>query len=89
MATAVDVHDSFAAHFEHLRALRPGWHFEMCFAFQRRHINFAAQGRTGERDWHLAIQIVAFTLKDFVFLDVDDHIKVAWWTTANAGFPVA
>ena len=89
MATAVDVHDSFAAQFEQLRALRASGHFEMRFAFQCRHINLAAQGRNGKWNGHLTIQIIAFALKDFVFIDVDDHIKVAWWTTANAGFPVA
>ena len=88
MTTTVDIHDSFVAQFEHLPALRPGGHLKMRFALQRRHINLAAQSRDGKWDWHLAIQIIGFALKDFVLLDVNHDIKVARRRATDPGLAI-
>src|SRR4029077_15343981 len=89
MAAPIDVHDTFAAQFKHLPALSARRHFKMRFAFQCRHINLAAQSRDGKWDWHLAIQIIAFALKDFVFLDMNHDVKVAGRTSADTGLTIA
>jgi hypothetical protein len=89
MAAAIDVHNSFVAQFEHLPALRTRGHLEMRFAFQRGHINLAAQSRDRKWNWHLAIQIIAFALKDFVFLDMNHDVKVAGQAAADAGLTIA
>lgn len=89
MSATVDVYNSFAAQFKHLPALRAGGHPQMRPAFERRHINLATQGRNGKRDRYVAIQIITFALKNLVLLNVYDHIKIAWRTTASACLAVA
>jgi hypothetical protein len=89
MGVTVDVYDSFSAEFKRLPALGASGDFEMRFALQCRHIDLAAQRCDGKWDWHLAIQIVGFALEDFVFLDVDDHVKVTSRTTSNSSLAIA
>src|SRR5262249_8092538 len=58
-------------------------------AFKRRHINLTAQSRNRKRNWDFTVQVIALPLKDLMFLNVYDDIKIARRTTASAGFPVA
>src|SRR2546423_5431314 len=88
-APPINICNSFAAHFKHLPALRPGGHFQMRPAFKSRHINFATQSRNGKRDRYVTIQIIAFALKDLVLSNVYNHIKIARRTTARADLAVA
>jgi hypothetical protein len=61
----------------------------MGLAFKRRHVDLAAQCRNGKRDWHVAIQIVGFAMKDVVLLDVDHDIKITRCTAADARLAVS
>src|ERR1700686_571653 len=84
----VDVHDSFPAKFKQLPALCAGWHFELRFALQGGHVHFATEGGHAERNGQFAIKMIVLTLEDFVFLDVNDDIKIAVRAAPNAGLAV-
>ena len=81
--------DAFAAQFENLSALRSRRDFQVRFAFQRRHRDFAAERSQWKRNRHLAIKIVFIALKNRVLLDVDDDVKIALRPAANAGLAIA
>ena len=85
---AVHVDDAFVAQFEELTALRSGRNFQIRLAFQRRHRDFAAERGEGEGDRYLAEEIVIFALKNFVLLNVNDHVKIARRAPADAGLAV-
>src|SRR5262252_8180696 len=89
MFPSIHVQDAFATKLEHLAALRAGRNLYIRFAFQRWHRHFAAERRGRKRNWHFTIQIVFVALKDRMFLNVNDHIKVALRSTTNPGFAVA
>ena len=61
----------------------------MRFALQGGHVHFATERGAAERDWHFAIEIIILALKNLVFLDVNDNVKIAMRTTAGPGFTVA
>src|SRR4029077_12110612 len=75
--------------FEHLTALRSGWHLQIGSAFECRHCYFAAERRERECDRHFAVEVVFFALKNFVLLNVNDDVKIARRTTTDAGFAIA
>src|SRR6267378_2727911 len=85
----IDVNDAFAAKLKHLTALRARGNFQVRFAFQCRHGNFAAERGQRKRNRHFTIQVVLVALKNFVLLDVDDNIEIALRTAANTSFAVA
>src|SRR5262249_8153744 len=85
----VHVGYAFATEFEHLTALRACGDFNMRLAFKRRYVDLAAQRRNGKRDWHVAIQIVCFAMKDFVLFNVNHHVKVTRCTAADPGLAVS
>src|SRR4030095_8068251 len=88
MAASVDVCNPFAAQLEHLPALRADRHFEMRFAFKRRHIDLPAQSRQRKSDRHVAIEFIVFASKNFVLLDVDDDVKVARRCATDTGLAI-
>src|SRR6266446_4552867 len=85
----VDVHDSFPAQFKQLPALCARRHFELRFALQGGHVHFATERGHAERNRHFAIKMIVLALEDFVFLDVNDGVKIAVRTAPNAGLAVA
>src|SRR6478672_12603777 len=89
MTAAVHVCYAFATELEHLSALRASGDFNEGLAFKRRHVDLAGQCRNGKRDWHVAIQIVGFAVKDVVLLHVDHHIEVTRCTAADARLAVS
>src|SRR5471032_1118703 len=81
--------DALALQTESLARLRALWNRERHLARQRRHFDFAAQRRLGERDRHFAMQVVAFALEHRVRLDVNFHIQVARRSAIGARLAVA
>ena len=84
----VNVRDAFAAQTKALPALRAGRDFQARFSFQSRHRNLAAERRGREGDRHFAKEIVVLALKDRVFLNVDDDVKVALASSSHPRFAV-
>src|SRR4029077_8681367 len=76
MTAAVYVRYAFATELEHLSALGPRGDFNIGLTFKRRHVDLTAQCRNGKRDWHIAIQIVGFTMEDVVLFDMDTPQKI-------------
>src|SRR5438477_4531726 len=60
-----------------------------CLRVERRHIDLCAEGGLHEADRDFADQIVAFAMKNFVRLDVKNHVKIPGRTAARARFAVA
>src|SRR5262245_36453931 len=89
VATAIHICDAFATELEHLSALRACGDFYMRLTFERRHVDLTAQCRNRKRDWHIAIQIVCFTVKKVWLLNVDHHVKVTRCTAANPSLAVS
>src|SRR3984893_531094 len=85
----VDVHDSFPAKFKQLAALRAGRHFKLRFALEGGHVHFATERGHAERNRHFAIKMIVLALEDFVFLDVNNDVKIAVRAAPNAGLAVA
>src|ERR1043166_4666437 len=85
---AVDVHHAFAAEPKHLAALRASRDFELRFALEGGHLNFATERGDTERDRHFAVKIVVLALENFMFLDVNDDVKIAVLAAADPGFAV-
>jgi hypothetical protein len=85
----VHVNYAFAAELKHLPALRAGWNFQIGFAFQRRHWDFAAERSQRKWNWHFAVEIVFVALENLVLLNVDYDVKIALRPAANARFAVA
>src|SRR5690606_26410849 len=56
---------------------------------ERRHLQFAPQRRIGEADRHFAVQMLAITLEDRMFTDVDHHIEVTGRAAVGAGLALA
>src|SRR3546814_3320413 len=69
--------DALAAQAESLAGLRAPGNGDLGLAAQRGHLQLAAQGRRGERNGELAVQVVAVALEDLVRLDVDLDVQVA------------
>ena len=55
----------------------PGGNFDGSLAVESGHIDFRAEGGLDETDRHLAEQVVAVALEDFVRADVEDHVEIA------------
>jgi len=64
-------------------ALGSGWDFQGHSPFEGGNLDFAAEGGCGERDWYFAGEIHAIAGKNFVFLDMNDHVEIAGRATAQ------
>ena len=74
---------------ERLARLRAFRHREARAARERGHFDFAAQRRRGERNRHLAMQVVAVALEHRVLLDVNLDVQIARRTAVDARLAVA
>jgi len=63
--------------------------FQIHCTIQCGHPDFPAERGCGERNWHLAGKIIAVARKNFVFLDVDDHIEIACGSAAKSRLAAA
>src|SRR5262249_14740411 len=70
-ATAADVGHAPAPEPEDVAALAAARDLRAVAAVERRHVDFGAQGRLGEADRHLAVQIIAPPLEERMFLHQD------------------
>src|SRR4029077_11624131 len=87
--TPVYVNDAFAPKFKQLAALCARRNFQIRFAFQRWHGHFAAKRGQCKRNRHLAEEIVFVALENLMLLNVDDDVKIALGTAANASLALA
>src|SRR5258708_9876253 len=81
--------DALAAQTERLARLRAFRHREARTAGQCGHFDLAAERRRGERNRHLAMQIVAVALEHRVLLDVNLDVQVARRTAVDAPLAVS
>ncbi|ELA00912.1 NAD-specific glutamate dehydrogenase [Cupriavidus sp. HMR-1] len=81
--------DALAAQAERLAGLGAFRHRETGPAAQRRHFDIAAQRRRGERDRHLAVQVVAVALEHRVLLDMHLDVEIARRAAVDARLAVA
>src|SRR5438309_7374085 len=86
---SVDVNDAFAPKFKHLAALCARRNFQIGFGFQRWHGHFAAERGQRKWNWDLAVEIILVALENLMLLNVDDDVKIALRTAANASLAVA
>src|ERR1019366_5019929 len=80
----VEHRHTFVLHPEGGPGLRALGNFHHTFTIERGDSNLGAQRRLRERNWHGAIQVLAFTLEEGVFPGVQHHIEVAGRSTVNA-----
>src|SRR5690606_7611830 len=59
------------------------------FAGESGHFNFGAQRGLHELHRHVAEQIVAVALEDFVGLDVQDNVEIAMSATPHTGLAIS
>src|SRR5207248_2011587 len=78
--------DALAAQPKHLPGLRLRRHLDLRRAVESGNLDLAAEGRLGEADRHLAVQVVAVTLEDAMLGEVDDDVEVAGRAPVDAGF---
>ncbi len=88
MSIALDVFNPFPPEPKHCAGLSPRRDFDRSFAVKGGHINFSAQGGLHEVDRHLAKQIVAITLEDFVRADVEHDIEIARRSASPPGLTI-
>ena len=69
--------------------VRAGRNLDDRFVFQRGHFNLRAQRRLHETDGHLADQIIAVALENFMLLDVEHHVQIPGRAAAKTRFPIA
>src|ERR1700709_188302 len=68
--------DTFATQPERLARLRAFRHGETRAASKRRHFDLTAKRRRGERNRHLAMEIVAVPFEPRMLLDVNPDVKI-------------
>ena len=86
VAVALHVFDSPAFQSKYGAGLGPRRHFDQGFAGERGHLDLRAQGGLHKADGHLAIQVVALALEDFMLLDMDDDGQVSRVAPADSRF---
>ena len=89
MAVALQVFHALALDAERRMRLRAGGDFDDRPAIERRHFNFRAERGLNKTHRHLAKQIVAVALENFMRLEVQHHVKVARRPAAKPGLAVA
>ena len=70
-------------------ALCAGWNFQIHGAVERWHSDFSTKRGCGEGNRHFAGKIIAVARKNFVFLDVDDHVEIPRGPAAKSRFAAA
>lgn len=85
----VEALDAFFAESKTGAVLRSSGDFEVGFALEGGRLKFAPKRSSGEGNGQFTIKIVFVALENRVFLDVDDHVKIAWIAPAQASFAVA
>src|SRR5436190_18853538 len=85
----LNVFDAFAFEPAHGARLSAGWDTDLRLAVQRRHSDFRAERGLDEIHRHLAQQIIAVTLKDFMRLHVEHDVQIARRTAAESRLAVA
>src|ERR1019366_324360 len=88
-AMSVEHRHTFVLHPERGPGLRAFGNFHHTIAIERRNGNLRSQRRLRERNWHGAIQVLAFTLEERVFPGVQHHIEIAGRSTVNASLALA
>jgi hypothetical protein len=78
-----------AADAEGLSALCGFGDGEGFLALERRNLDVSAERERGEVERNLAVEIVAFTLKERVLLNVHDDVQIAGGTTVGSGLALA
>src|SRR2546421_6017242 len=86
---ALDVLDTFAFESKHRARLCSRRKFDVGLAGQRGHFDFRAQRGLDKTDWHIANQVVPFTLKNLVPFDMHHHVKISRRPASPAAFAVA
>ena len=89
MAVALNVFDPFTFEPEHGAGLCAGGDTDAGLAIQRRHLDFGPERRLHEIDRHLAEEIIAIALENFMRSHVQDHVQVARGSAAEASLPIA
>ena len=82
-SVTADIADALAPQAEYLGTLRLCGNPDIGGAVERRDLDFTTQGRGGETDRHLAMQIVAVALEYRVLLDVDLHVEIPGRSTMD------
>src|SRR5262245_2813557 len=77
MAASVDVRHPFPAKLEPRACLGARWYVQLFAAVERGNLDGSAQSERREPDRQLTVQIVSFTMKEMMVLNVDDHVEVA------------
>src|SRR5471030_714070 len=80
--------DTLATQPERLARLRAFRHGETRAAGQRRHFDLTAKRRRGERNRHLAMQVVAVAFEHRMLLDVNLDVQIAARTAVDARLAV-
>src|SRR5438445_10191632 len=88
-SAAAEAGHSLSGNADHIAALNSTFEMVRNGAIQRRNVNVAAQGRLAHRDRHLANQVDAVALKERMFSNADQAIKIAAGSAAVARFPLA
>src|SRR5689334_19497066 len=86
---AVNVADAFAANPKHVAVLGAWRNLDLRLAIEGGHFDFAAQRSDGKTDGHFTKQIITIPVKNIVWPNVHDHVKIAWRTSPFAGLAVA
>src|SRR5881409_2578204 len=73
---------------EHRAGLCAAWNFNLSSAVERGYFDIYAERRLNKTDWHLANQIVALALENFVLFDMQDHVKISGRSAAYPGFAI-
>src|SRR5688500_9173386 len=89
VSASADVRHALAAQPEARAGLRASRDVQVLAALQRRHLHGPAEGERREVDWLLAIEIVIFTLDEWMFLHVHDDVEIAGRATGGAVFSLA
>src|SRR5437667_6999191 len=87
VAVALNIFDAFALEPEHGAWLGSGGHADAGLAIERGDLDFRPERRLDEVDRHFAKKIIAISLEDFMGSNVQDHIKVARRSAAEASLP--
>src|SRR4051812_29336969 len=89
VAAAVDVRHAFAAQLEAGARLRAGRHLHRFASVERRHVDRATQRECRKSHWHLAVEVVFFTMEEWMLLHVHDDIEVTRRTASRSVFSLA
>src|SRR4051812_36308020 len=85
VAAAAHVRHALVTQLEARPGLRAGGYVHFLTAIKRRHFHRPPERESGEAHWHLAVEVILFTMKERVLLHVDDDVQVS---LRPAGAPV-